>query len=320
MPEKQVSVDEFLSKRSGATRGDTLLKVFKAPPSWSNDTRSARFTMSSDAPDRDKDIVHQDGLDTSTFMKNPQALLFHQSRGFPIGAWSNIGKGKAGAAKTTEGDLTFLPEGADPDADRAAKHVQFGTLRTVSIGFIPKSIRARERDPDCYYSGYDILEAELIECSLVPVPAQPDALVKSANGDMALARELVEEILDTYAKTPDGLLVPRAEYERAYKIVSSKAPKTVDMTVTVDAKDAIRDIEEAKTALEALLKAEKEAASKDVKSKGMKRLLRKLLEGASDFNRSKVEAQAAEKPSDEDIAEIKALSDEAFKRSASLIV
>lgn len=254
MADRLISVDEFTSKRSHSKTG-AVVKAFSAPPSWTADTRSPRFVMSSDTEDRDRDIVRQEGLDLTEFQRNPQALLFHSSRAFPIGKWSDVSKSLAGSVKTTEGTLNFLPEGADPDADRAARHVAFGTLRTVSIGFIPKTIRARERDADSFYSGYEILEATLLECSLVPIPSQPDALVKMAADDFVLARQLIEEVLDTYATTPDGLIVPRAEYERAYRSVTAagaprRKPKAVqpydpDGDGDNDAQEALDLIEKA---------------------------------------------------------------------------
>lgn len=232
MPQK-VSLDELLSKRQGhikhTDRGDAIVKAVKAPASWDDENRSAKFIMTSESVDRYGDIVVQSGIQTDAFMKNPQGLLFHDSRSWPIGLWSDVTKVLAGRPKRTEGVLNFMEKGLDPDADRAATHVKAGTIRTVSIGFIPldwdyieEELEGRNR-----ITGFRFIASELLECSLVPIPAQPDALVKDAGGDNRLLRSLVEEVLDTYRETPDGLIVPRQEYERVYETTVTK--KTISV-------------------------------------------------------------------------------------------
>lgn len=219
MKTKRISKDEVISKRQGhireGSRGPMMTKAFKSPPSWNPEKKSARFVMSSESIDRYRDSVVQAGLDITRFNENPQALLFHNSRSWPIGNWSDVQKLLNGRPKRTEGTLAFVPDGVDEDADRAARHVAVGTLRTVSIGFIPNwdEVEMILDDEEQWTGGFRYPESELIECSLVPVPAQPDALVKDAGGDWTLAKEIIEDILDNWAKTPEGLLMPRAEYE-----------------------------------------------------------------------------------------------------------
>lgn len=225
---RKVSADEAQAKRKehlkdGAS-GLVMVKGFKAPPSWNKETRSARFTMTSESVDRYKDIVVQAGLDITRFQENPQALIFHNSRSWPCGKWNDVQKILNGRPRRTEGTLEFLPEGVDEDADRAARHVAAGSIRCVSIGFIPNwdAIEFILDDDEDWTGGFRYLESEMIECSVVPVPAQPDALVKDAGGDMKLARDLIEDILDTYAKTPEGLLIPLDAYEKAYRTTVEK--------------------------------------------------------------------------------------------------
>lgn len=225
MPEKLISVDEYMAKRGHAARGDRVVKASKAPSTWSKDSRSAEFVMSTQQEDRDGDIVYTAGIDTTEFEKNPVALLFHKSRDFPVGTWSDLRKELGGATPRLLGTCGFVPEGTTQEADVTAKMVAAGTIRACSIGFLPKTIAMRTLDNGEPTWSYEIRECELFECSIVPIPANPGALVKAADGDMALAKDLVEEVLDTWAKTPEGLLVPRADFEKTYEIVS-RAPVT----------------------------------------------------------------------------------------------
>lgn len=225
---KKISADEARAKRNDHVRsgagGEVLVKGIKAPPSWNKEQRSARFIMTSESVDRYGDIVVQAGLDLTRFLENPQGLLFHNSRSWPAGSWSDVTKVLSGRPKRTEGTFNFLPDGTDEDADRAARHVSAGSIRTVSIGFAPNwdDIELILDDEEEWVTGLKFNQSELLECSLVPIPAQPDALVKDAGGDFRLARDLIEEVLDTYAKTPEGLLIPMGEYEKAYKTVVEK--------------------------------------------------------------------------------------------------
>ncbi|AZO29417.1 HK97 family phage prohead protease [Mesorhizobium sp. M1B.F.Ca.ET.045.04.1.1] len=232
---RKASADEVQAKRKDhvrdSDRGLVMVKGFKSPPSWNKEARSAKFVMTSESVDRYQDIVVQAGLNVDRFLENPQGLLFHNSRSWPCGLWSDVTKVLGGRPKRTEGVLNFLPEGTDEDADRAARHVAVGSIRTVSIGFKPNwdDIDFILDDDDDWTGGFRYNSSELLECSLVPIPAQPDALVKSAGGDMVLARSLIEEILDTYAKTPEGLLIPMDEYRaKHFDLVGNRSTFIID--------------------------------------------------------------------------------------------
>lgn len=217
-------MDEYLSSQKGAVKGgNTVLKAFKSPSSWDPGTRSCVFTVSAEIEDRDKDIIYQEGLDFSEFLKNPTALMFHNGRSWPIGKWSDIAPNLSGRPKRTEGKLTVLPEGVEPDADRAARHVEHGTIKTVSIGFIPKEIERREVPQDkrdgYYYPGYHIRSAEIVEISLVPIPSLRQALAKDTGDAMAMPRDVISEFLDGFCKMPSGIIVPVeevAKWEKAF--------------------------------------------------------------------------------------------------------
>lgn len=226
MADDLVSVDEYLSHHKDFVKdGDILVKGGNRPiPSWDAEKRRAKFVLSSQNPDRDNDIVVQEGLDLTRFMENPQALLFHNSRDWPIGSWSDLEKHLNGRPRRTEGWLNVLPGGGPiPEVDQAAWMLEHGGIKTVSIGFIPKTIRRREvpdefKNDPYYWAGYEILSAELIECSLVPIPAQPDAIAKMAKGDLRIAKELLEEVLDNWVKHPETkILMKRADYEASLK-------------------------------------------------------------------------------------------------------
>lgn len=134
------------------------------------------FVLSDETVDRMGDIVNADGWVLTNFKKNPIALFGHNST-FPIGTWSNL-RVEGGKLK---GRLVPAERGTSARIDELLSLLDQDVLRAVSVGFIPlKSEPLDEKRP---YDGTRFLKQELLECSLVSVPANPAAiaLAKSLN-------------------------------------------------------------------------------------------------------------------------------------------
>jgi hypothetical protein len=230
--------DEFLEHNKAfvksTPKGEVVVKAASAAPrSWNKQKRRMRFIMSTEQEDRGRDIVIQAGIDMKHFLALPVAPLFHSTREFPVGKWEDIEQHLEGRPVRTEGTLQLMPEGEEPNADRLAKHFDFGTVAACSVGFIPHKMERREvpkaKEGEYFYPGYKILECELVECSPVLLPANPGSLAKAAEMGDKLPLELLEEVLDNWAKHPEsGLLVPREEAEAWYKdLVGQRTSRTV---------------------------------------------------------------------------------------------
>ena len=121
---------------------------------------------------RDGVSVDIDGMDFSNYRKNPVVLFAHdysgrtESSGLPIGRTVSLGRTRDGRIRA---DFEFLS--GDPFADRVRNAWNRGFLRAASIGW--KAIEAR---PSERGKGLRIVKSELIEWSIVAVPADPDAL------------------------------------------------------------------------------------------------------------------------------------------------
>lgn len=141
-----------------------------------NEGGGLEFVLSDATVDRYGDIVEPAGWDLSWFKQNPMTLFAHNGS-FPIGVWENVrvdgGKLKA--------KLKLAARGTSARIDELISLVEQGILRAVSVGFIPR--KSEPIDPDKPYNGTRFLEQELLECSLVSVPANPAALqiAKSLN-------------------------------------------------------------------------------------------------------------------------------------------
>ena len=211
------SLDEFISCRKDYVDDNGVLYkgAVTSEKRYDDDKRCARFTMSSEASDRMSDVVKQQGIDLTNFMKNPVGLAYHRHNS-PIGMWKNVEVITNGRPARTEGDLFLHEEGVTEMADEIGRLLSVGGLRAVSIGFIPKEIDYIRDKDGVWTGGFSIPESELLECSVVSIPAQPAALMKAAGGNAPLVAEALEYILDTYCEKTSGGLFVRKEFEQAY--------------------------------------------------------------------------------------------------------
>jgi HK97 family phage prohead protease len=127
------------------------------------------FVLSDETPDRIGDIIMSDGWDLRAFARNPVALFGHRSD-FIVGRWANLHV----EDKALRGHLALAPAGISARIDEIRKLVEAGILKAVSVGF--RSVDAEPLDKKNPFSGYRFLKQELIECSLVSIPANPNAL------------------------------------------------------------------------------------------------------------------------------------------------
>lgn len=134
------------------------------------------FVLSDETPDRMGDVIKADGWVLTNFKKNPIALFGHRSD-FVIGRWDNVRVEN----KALLGDLQLAARGTSARIDEVASLVEADVLRAVSVGFRP--IKSEPRDPEKPFAGETFIRQELVETSVVAVPANPNALsvAKSLN-------------------------------------------------------------------------------------------------------------------------------------------
>lgn len=235
---KRVSADEAQSKAHEQRKdhirdtaaGTAIIKAAKAPTSWDAERRSARFIMSTEQTDRYGDIVVSKGGDLTEFNRNPVGLLFHNSRSWPVAKWENVEVLARTRPPRIEGDFVVLPEGGPvKEVDECAWMLANDGIRACSIGFIPdwNDVEMILDDENERFTGLRFNKWEMTECSVCSVPANAGALRRSAHGDINLARELLEDVLDNWVKTPEGLILSRADFEATHKDVRGNPTSVV---------------------------------------------------------------------------------------------
>ena len=158
------------------------------------------FTISTASVDRDRDTLAVEGWDLENYKKNPVVLFAHNSGDLPIGRAETVNV--SGASLKSRVVFTSMEE--NPKGEQVRRLVDGGFLRATSVGFLPKSwVFDQDR------GGFDFKTQELYEFSIVPIPANPEALLdaKAAGIDIAFALKWAEGVLD--ANEP-GIWVPKA--------------------------------------------------------------------------------------------------------------
>lgn len=154
--------------------------------------RMLRFIGSDETPDRTGDVVSVDGWDVSNYLKNP-VVLFNHDAAKPIGKAVSVRINKRD--KRLEFDVKFpevkelASDGVDPSdhalfIDTVYNLYKGGYLSAVSVGF-----KGEEAEPIKGTWGMRFNKQELLELSLVSVPANPNALATAKS--MGLHTEVI---------------------------------------------------------------------------------------------------------------------------------
>jgi HK97 family phage prohead protease len=136
--------------------------------------RTIDVIASSEAIDSYGEIVAQD-WDLRRYLANPVVLWGHNSWGMPIGRASDVRVETGSDGKNQLlAKLHFVDAKANPMAEQVWQGIVQGSIRAVSVGFRTKNVSVKPIGTDkeiLVLSGN-----ELIEISVVPIPANPEAL------------------------------------------------------------------------------------------------------------------------------------------------
>jgi len=135
--------------------------------------RILEFIASTAQVDRYGDIIEVEGWELGNWLKVPVILYGHDYGGFPIG------QGVSAIKDPLRGlviQAKFATAAENPEADIAYRLALGGYIRAVSVGFMDLE-REPILDNEGNRTGWRFKRAELLEVSLVAVPANPGALI-----------------------------------------------------------------------------------------------------------------------------------------------
>jgi len=191
-----------LARKGQRPDGVMLRKEFVSTVTALSD-RVLRFVISTPNVDRENDTVAVDGWDLVPYRRNPVVLWAHEQCHLPIG--------KALDVDIEDGMLKANVQFVDADvphvgdkAEAILRLCKDGFLSATSVGFRPLEydIATSRDDGESWYPPMNFLRQELLEFSIVTVPANAEALI---------------EVPDLLSPGPTGLPLtdPSADAERA---------------------------------------------------------------------------------------------------------
>jgi hypothetical protein len=176
------------------------------------DERTITFVASDSTRDSAGTVLNQDNWDLTRF--NSNGIIGYQHKVY--GGWDDtdnpdnvIGKGHA---YVEDGklmvDITFEPKEINELAEKIYQKVLFGSLRAVSVGFLPigKGRFGEGADAETYY----FAGQQLLEVSVVNIPANPNALRKSMEAENDFLEAERKRILEE-AKVEEPAPEPQEE-------------------------------------------------------------------------------------------------------------
>lgn len=192
--------------------------------------RGLTFTISTASVDRMGDTIAVEGWKLDNYRKNPVVLWGHDASSLPLGKstkiWTEGGKLKSDVEFTPKGELRFN--------DSVLSLLKGGFLNATSVGFQPLKY-AFSKDPARQF-GIDFVEQELMEFSVVSIPANPEALIEGRSAGID-----IEPVIDAYAEQ----IIKASEGERLNTILDKLAAKC---GMAIVSRERIERIERAATA------------------------------------------------------------------------
>jgi HK97 family phage prohead protease len=178
-----------------------------------NVDEGVEFVMSDASVDRTEERILPTAWEIANFMRNPIALYQH-IRYIPIGTWKDV---RIEAGKLI-GRLMPAAKGTSAEIDTIRELLRQNILRAVSVGFIPLEVDSQQNSKIYTYT-----KVELLECSLVSIPANQNAL--------ALAKQYGADPRELFTFSPVRGQVLNEAHQRALDRAAAAVTKA-DKAIT----------------------------------------------------------------------------------------
>ena len=161
-------------KRDIGERVDVIMTI---EPSTLKDLGDGAFTATVTTSDVDRmgESIDTQGINTDTYVQTGGPVLYgHDYQGLPIGKTTKLAQFKNKLVATFQ-----LATKEYPFAQTVADMIKGGYLNAVSIGGVVKQ----------WNETYTVIEAmEMVEFSVVPVPANPNAIITARSFEKATGK------------------------------------------------------------------------------------------------------------------------------------
>jgi HK97 family phage prohead protease len=179
--------------RETASKGDVtepvvLRKQFNTEVEVQGE-RSVKFVITTGDADRENDVIDPSGWDLSSYLKNPVVMFAHDYNSLPVARTTELSNENGKLVAVAE----FATYDLNPLADQVFQMLKQGFLKGASVGFKPVTFSYNEKR-----GGVDFAQQELLEFSVVPIPANASALMAAGLDDVdtTLLRDWAEGTLN----------------------------------------------------------------------------------------------------------------------------
>jgi hypothetical protein len=216
-PEKEIELIECEYKFDGATKES--FGLCKATD-INEEERSVVAVISTDAIDRDNEVLVPKGMDAENFRSNPVIPWSHNTFQPPIGKALWLKQGRKRITAKIKFATTEL-------AEEVWQLFRGGFLKAFSVGFIPKE--GHRPTPDDIKANPALAEArfiftkwELTEFSPVTVPANAEALALAVKNKSITMSDEMKECLHVEDAEDEELLLCAKDFKE--KAISVEIP------------------------------------------------------------------------------------------------
>jgi len=221
-------IGRILTKKENKTYDTIIQKASEG------EKRQFWFRASDETPDRYGDVIRAKGWDTKNFFKGgPGPLLFNHHSDEIVGRIVKTEiRGKEFWA------LAEFPEkGVNEKADQVFWMLENGFLKSFSVGFMPLEYKEIwEKDN---FIGYEFTKQELLEISVVTIPANPNAhkdfggeamneIIKKMSEQMFKLFEKVEEQEQKIKELEDKIETKSAEKDEEQETMTDEEKKLLE--------------------------------------------------------------------------------------------
>lgn len=256
--------------------------------------RTIEFVISTDHVDRDSDTINVNGWDLTDYNKNPVVLFGHDYGKPPVA--------RAIRTRVSDGKLKSTAQFADREtyefADTVFRLLVGGYLNAVSVGFTPMEWSFTEDDDRSF--GVDFKRQKLLEYSVVPVPANPNALIEARSKGINIQPvvDWADNVLHNSKEVRQGVFIPKNALEQI-RSSGAKSVHQVPIIKSPPTKETVMDEKQLKDLLAGLAGVAEqmkrfadaqEAANKSNKDLNVEALVKTAVETAL-----KEQAEKAEK-------------------------
>ncbi len=189
--------------------------------------------ITTSAVDRHNENIETTGINYKGYMDNPVVLYGHDYEGLPIGKTLKLTK-QTGTQIKARFQLAVEEY---PFAQTVYEMIKGGYLNAVSIGGIVKEWSEDYRT---------ILKMDMVEFSVVPVPANPEALITSRSFENATGKT-VEQVRKEYQDFSRKVLVdkiaemPQDEIKDAVRVIKNLTARLEEAIDAPSLRDANKE-------------------------------------------------------------------------------